>query len=86
MMPGFRLTAASFYQPTIMLALALMAVIMMMVLPMPAWVLDLGLALSFALAIDVYKRQVWKSISKTLGTRRFSRNTRGFRRTMRQSI
>ncbi|MDZ4276690.1 MAG: flagellar biosynthesis protein FlhA, partial [Erythrobacter sp.] len=28
-----------------------MAVIMMMVLPMPAWVLDLGLALSFALAI-----------------------------------
>jgi flagellar biosynthesis protein FlhA len=51
MMPGFRLTAASFYQPTIMLALALMAVIMMMVLPMPAWVLDLGLALSFALAI-----------------------------------
>ncbi len=50
-MPKFHLTAASFYQPTIWLALALMAVIMMMVLPMPAWVLDLGLALSFALAI-----------------------------------
>ena len=50
-MPKFQLTAASFYQPTIWLALALMAVIMMMVLPMPAWVLDLGLALSFALAI-----------------------------------
>ncbi len=39
------------YQPTILLALALMGVIMMMVLPMPAWVLDLGLALSFSLAI-----------------------------------
>jgi flagellar biosynthesis protein FlhA len=50
-MTGFRLTATSLYQPTIMLALALMAVIMMMVLPMPSWVLDLGLALSFALAI-----------------------------------
>lgn len=50
-MPKFQLTAATFYQPTIWLALALMAVIMMMVLPMPAWVLDLGLALSFALAI-----------------------------------
>lgn len=46
-----KLTLASLYQPTILLALALMAVIMMMVLPMPAWVLDLGLALSFALAI-----------------------------------
>ncbi|MFL9503729.1 FHIPEP family type III secretion protein, partial [Rhodopseudomonas palustris] len=34
-----------------MLALALMAVIAMMVLPVPAGVLDVGLALSFALAI-----------------------------------
>lgn len=50
-MPKITLTADSFYQPTIMLALALMGVIMMMVLPMPAWVLDLGLALSFSLAI-----------------------------------
>lgn len=39
------------FQPTILLALALMAVIAMMVLPVPAAVLDLGLALSFALAI-----------------------------------
>jgi flagellar biosynthesis protein FlhA len=39
------------FQPTILLALGLMAVIVMMVLPVPAWVLDLGLALSFALAI-----------------------------------
>jgi flagellar biosynthesis protein FlhA len=50
-MPKIQLSAASLYQPTILLALFLMAVIMMMVLPMPAWVLDLGLALSFALAI-----------------------------------
>jgi flagellar biosynthesis protein FlhA len=39
------------FQPTILLALALMAVIMMMILPVPAWMLDIGLALSFALAI-----------------------------------
>lgn len=39
------------FQPTVLLALALMAVIVMMVLPVPAWVLDIGLALSFALAI-----------------------------------
>lgn len=37
--------------PTVLLAIALMAVIAMMVLPVPAWVLDVGLALSFALAI-----------------------------------
>lgn len=40
-----------FFQPTILLALALMAVIVMMVLPVPAFVLDIGLAVSFALAI-----------------------------------
>ena len=34
--------------------MALMAVIAMMVLPMPAWVLDLGLAASFALAILIF--------------------------------
>lgn len=50
-MPKLTVTANSLYQPTIMLALALMGVIMMIVLPMPAWVLDLGLALSFSLAI-----------------------------------
>jgi flagellar biosynthesis protein FlhA len=36
---------------TVLLAVALMAVIAMMVLPVPAWLLDIGLALSFALAI-----------------------------------
>jgi flagellar biosynthesis protein FlhA len=41
----------TFYSPTIMLALALMAVIVMMVLPVPAWLVDAGLTLSFALAI-----------------------------------
>jgi len=50
-MPGLRLTAATIFQPTILLALALMGVIVMMILPVPAWVLDVGLALSFALAI-----------------------------------
>jgi len=39
------------FQPTILLALALMTVIGMMVLPVPAFMLDIGLALSFALAI-----------------------------------
>ena len=37
-----------------MLAVALMGVIVMMILPMPAWVLDLGLAASFALAILMF--------------------------------
>jgi flagellar biosynthesis protein FlhA len=41
-------------QPTVMLALVLMAIIVMMVLPMPAWMLDLGLAVSFALAILIF--------------------------------
>lgn len=42
------------FQPTILLALALMAIIVMMILPMPAWVLDIGLATSFALAILIF--------------------------------
>ena len=50
-MAGAKFTAATLFQPTILLALALMGVILMMVLPVPAWVLDIGLALSFALAI-----------------------------------
>jgi len=48
------LTFRSVFQPTILLALALMAVIVMMVLPVPAWMLDVGLALSFALAILMF--------------------------------
>ncbi len=45
---------AQMFRPTILLALALMAVIVMMILPMPAWVLDIGLAASFALAILMF--------------------------------
>ena len=46
--------ASSVVRPTVLLALALMAVIVMMVLPVPAWLLDIGLALSFALAILIF--------------------------------
>lgn len=42
------------FQPTILLALALMAIIVMMILPVPSWVLDIGLAASFALAILMF--------------------------------
>lgn len=42
------------FNPTILLAMALMAVIVMMILPMPSWVLDVGLAASFALAILIF--------------------------------
>ncbi|PRX33861.1 flagellar biosynthesis protein FlhA [Meinhardsimonia xiamenensis] len=45
---------SALFQPTIVLALALMAVITMMILPMPAWVLDVGLAASFGLAILIF--------------------------------
>ncbi|TQV70017.1 flagellar biosynthesis protein FlhA [Aliiroseovarius halocynthiae] len=47
-------SAKDIFRPTILLALALMAIIVMMILPMPAWVLDLGLAASFALAILMF--------------------------------
>lgn len=48
------LDTSSLFRPTILLALALMGVITMMILPMPAWVLDVGLAGSFALAILIF--------------------------------
>src|SRR6056297_1083853 len=48
------LSASQVFQPTILLALALMAIIVMMILPVPAWVLDVGLAASFALAILIF--------------------------------
>lgn len=53
-MPKLRLDIAALYQPTVLLAMALMAVIVMMILPMPAFVLDLGLAASFAIAILIF--------------------------------
>lgn len=49
-----QITAQMLFRPTVLLALALMAVIAMMILPMPAWVLDVGLATSFALAILIF--------------------------------
>ncbi|WP_376875630.1 flagellar biosynthesis protein FlhA [Albirhodobacter sp. R86504] len=48
------LSISKIFQPTILLALALMAVIVMMILPVPAWVLDIGLAASFAIAILIF--------------------------------
>lgn len=49
-----RVDLAQIFQPTILLAVALMAIIVMMVLPVPSWVLDVGLATSFALAILMF--------------------------------
>lgn len=43
-----------FARPTVALAVALMGVIVMMILPVPAFVLDIGLAASFALAILIF--------------------------------
>ncbi len=48
------LTIAQVFRPTVLLALALMAIIVMMILPIPAWLLDIGLAASFALAILMF--------------------------------
>ncbi|PJN94975.1 flagellar biosynthesis protein FlhA, partial [Amaricoccus sp. HAR-UPW-R2A-40] len=53
-MPALKFDLATLYQPTVLLAVALMAVIVMMILPMPAFVLDLGLAASFAIAILIF--------------------------------
>lgn len=52
--PGTSAGISRFFQPTVLLAMALMAVIVMMILPMPAWVLDVGLAASFSLAILMF--------------------------------
>ncbi len=49
-----KLSVATLYKPTVLLALALMTIIVMMVLPMPAWMLDIGLSVSFALAILIF--------------------------------
>lgn len=42
------------FQPTVLLAVALMAIIVMMILPTPAWMLDIGLTVSFAIAILIF--------------------------------
>ncbi len=51
MTPAFKSLISN---PTVALAIALMAVIVMMILPVPAFVLDVGLAASFALAILIF--------------------------------
>lgn len=40
--------------PTLAWAFALMGIILMMILPMPSWVLDLGLSISFGMAILIF--------------------------------
>lgn len=54
MMAESPISLSNVFQPTILLALALMAIIVMMILPVPSWVLDVGLAASFALAILMF--------------------------------
>jgi len=49
-----KISITTLYQPTVLLSIALMAVIAMMILPMPAWVLDIGLAASFAISILIF--------------------------------
>ncbi|MCL6284811.1 flagellar biosynthesis protein FlhA [Ruegeria sp. 2012CJ41-6] len=49
-----KINSSALFSPTVLLALSLMAVIVMMILPMPAWILDIGLAASFALAILIF--------------------------------
>ncbi|MEZ5910863.1 MAG: flagellar biosynthesis protein FlhA [Paracoccaceae bacterium] len=53
-MAGLPVLNRALFQPTVLLALALMAIIAMMILPVPAWLLDIGLAASFALAILMF--------------------------------
>ncbi len=48
------MSAKTLFQPTILFALALMTVILMMILPVPSFILDLGLAASFGLAILIF--------------------------------
>lgn len=55
---------------TVGLAVGLMAIIVMMVLPMPAWVLDIGVAASFAFAILIFTMTLF--IEKPLDFSAFS--------------
>jgi flagellar biosynthesis protein FlhA len=48
------LNPRALFQPTILFALALMAIIVMMILPVPSFVVDVGLAASFGLAILIF--------------------------------
>jgi len=55
---------------TVGLAIGLMAIIVMMVLPMPSWVLDMGVAASFAFAILIFTMTLF--IEKPLDFSSFS--------------
>ena len=46
-------------RPTSLLAIGLMLVILVMILPVPAWVMDVGLTLSFAFAILIFATAVF---------------------------
>jgi flagellar biosynthesis protein FlhA len=48
------ITMRQLFNPTILFALALMTVIVMMVLPVPSFIVDIGLAASFGLAILIF--------------------------------
>src|SRR3990167_3629899 len=45
--------------PTSLLAIGLMVIILVMVLPMPSWVIDIGLTMSFALAILIFTTAIF---------------------------
>jgi flagellar biosynthesis protein FlhA len=46
-------------RPTSLLAIGLMIVILVMILPIPAWVMDVGLTMSFAFAILIFATAVF---------------------------
>ncbi len=46
-------------KPTSILAIGLMVVILVMILPVPAWVMDVGLTLSFAFAILIFTTAIF---------------------------
>ncbi|MFT5796017.1 MAG: flagellar biosynthesis protein FlhA [Ascidiaceihabitans sp.] len=48
------MNSKALFNPTVLLAVALMSVIVMMILPVPSIILDVGLAASFALAILIF--------------------------------
>ncbi|MEL6979997.1 MAG: flagellar biosynthesis protein FlhA [Pseudomonadota bacterium] len=48
------LSIKELFHPTVLLALALLTVIVMMILPVPAFLLDIGFAVSFGLAILIF--------------------------------
>ena len=54
-----KMNASGLANPTSLLAIGLMVIILVMVLPMPAWVIDIGLTLSFALSILIFTTVVF---------------------------